>query len=241
VSAAAAQAIRERLEQKERLAARLTSDAGLAPALAELRHWQTQRLSATYADLRAEARYRPALDFFLSDLYGTHDFSPRDRDLRRAWRLMESTLPSPAMMVLADALELELLTLDLDSAVAASLRGAVVDSASYASAYRAADRRADRVRQIDLVVGLARRLSDVVRHAWIGRVLRLARGPAQAAGFALLQSFLERGFTAFAGLDDAQNFVNTIDRRERELMERLFASEPNPFESLDRAARAQAS
>jgi hypothetical protein len=236
-----AKSVRLRLEAKERLTTRLAADPSLAATLTALRRWQAERLATTYADLRAESRYRPALEFFLSDLYGTHDFSPRDHDLHRAWRLMETTLPQPAMVVLADALELELLTLELDANVAAKLRGSSVDDASYAAAYRAADRRADRVRQIDLVVGLARRLSEVVRYAWIGSVLRLARAPAQAAGFAVLRSFLERGFAAFADLDDASRFVRAIDERERLLMERLFAGDPNPFTTIETSAEVKAS
>jgi hypothetical protein len=49
------------------------------------------------------------------------------------------------------------------------------------------------------------------------------------AGFAALQDFLERGFAAFRKMHGATEFLSTIDRRERALMERIFAGDDAPF------------
>lgn len=145
---------------------------------------------------------------------------------------MEKSLPPQAMEILHDALELEVLTFELDTAVAAAIGCEKIDPQRYATAYRTVGRRADRERQIDLIVDLARRLGRMVHHAWIGRLLRLARRPAEAAGFAMLQSFLERGFDAFRQLGDATDFIAAIEARERGLMERLFSVAPEPFAGL---------
>lgn len=145
---------------------------------------------------------------------------------------MEKSLPPQAMEILHDALELEVLTFELDTAVAAAIGCEKIDPQRYATAYRTVGRRADRERQIDLIVDLARRLGRMVHHAWIGRLLRLARRPAEAAGFAMLQSFLERGFDAFRQLGDATDFIAAIEARERGLMERLFSAAPEPFAGL---------
>jgi hypothetical protein len=224
--------VRAWLERKERLAAQLAQDASLAPKLERLRNWQAARLAATYADLREDARHRAAIDFFLHDVYGTRSAALRTAHLRRAWALMEKALPTSAMEILRDALELEVLSLDLDARIAAALGPAPIDAQRYADAYRCAGRPAERERQIELVVDLARRLSQVVRHAWIARVLRLARKPAEAAGYDVLQSFLERGFAAFRQLGDASQFIAAIDSRERRLMQQLFANAPAPFAGL---------
>ena len=50
----------------------------------------------------------------------------------------------------------------------------------------------------------------------------MMRGPAQLAGLGELQSFLERGFTAFRSMRSAQAFLDTIIERERALSARLF-------------------
>ncbi len=57
----------------------------------------------------------------------------------------------------------------------------------------------------------------------------MMRKPARLAGFAALQDFLERGFTAFRKMHGAADFLATIDRRERELMDAMFAGADAPF------------
>jgi hypothetical protein len=59
-------------------------------------------------------------------------------------------------------------------------------------------------------------------------MLRLARGPAYAAGFAALQDFLERGFEAFRQLGGSEEFIRIVVMRERERMERWLAAQPAP-------------
>lgn len=233
MSRAVAGAVHDWLARKELLAAHLAQDASIAPALDRLRNWQAARLAATYADLRRDARHHAAVEFFLRDVYGTHDTRLLAADLRRAWRLMEKALPTAAMETLRVALELEVLTLDLDARVAAALGSAPIDAQRYAVVYRSVSRPAERERQVELIIDLARRLAQVVRHAWIGRMLRLARAPAEAAGFDVLQSFLERGFAAFRRLGDPSQFIGAIDSREHRLMQQLFMSAPAAFAGLE--------
>ena len=57
----------------------------------------------------------------------------------------------------------------------------------------------------------------------------MMRQPARLAGFGALHDFLERGFAAFGKMGDATEFLETIDVRERALMEALLAGEPAPF------------
>ena len=216
------QRIAAQMLRKQQLVAALAGDADMMARLQALRAWQSARLAATYADLRTDPRHQAAIEFFLDEIYGTHDFAPRDRELHRAWSILEKTLPTAAMRVLGDALDLELLSLELDCAVARALRTAVIDSGSYAEAYRAANRQVDRTRQLQLIASLARRLADVVTHPWIGQQLRIARPAALAAGFGVLQDFLERGFTAFQTLGDASTFIDVIETREGLLSRRLF-------------------
>ncbi len=223
------QTIVSHLERKEALAAALARDSELGERVRQLQEWQARRLATTYEDLLAESTYSAALRFFLTDLYGPHDFSPRNRELRRAWHSMERALPDAALHLLCDALELELLTLQLDAALARALPSECIETESYAVAYRAVGRGQDRDRQIVLIVGLARRLSGLTHHAWIGKMLRLARGPARVAGLGSLQGFLERGFEAFRGVSDPQTLAATIELRERTIMRKLLNGERDPF------------
>lgn len=211
------------LVRKRALEGRATAMPELAARLQELRTWQAERLARTYDDLRHDPRYSRAVEFFLTDLYGPHDFSPRDRELRRASRYLKRTLPGAARAALERAIELEVLSAELDHAMVAVLPRWPVTGGGYATAYRAVGRRDARERQIALAIAVGEDLDRVVRHAWVRSALRLARGPAQAAGFRVLQDFLERGFAAFAGMQDAQPFLQAIRERETQLMDKLFA------------------
>ena len=208
----------ERMHELQDLEAR---DAALASRLHQLRAWQSERLARTYADLTADPTQAPALEFFLTDLYGPHDFRRRDQDLARAGAILERTLPPSALGVLLDALALNVLSAELDHEMAQVLEGGAISPATYAAAYRRIGRFEDRRRQIELIVRIGERLARTVRQPLVGLALRAARAPAYLAGFGTLQEFLERGFGAFGRLGHEPTFLDTIRTRECALSEAL--------------------
>ena len=110
---------------------------------------------------------------------------------------------------------------------------------SYAAAYRRADRREDRQRQIWLIVAAGRELDALINVAGIGVALRAARLPARMIGVSALQNFLERGYRAFKAMGGAQELLRSIEQRETAIMQRLFAGSADPFRINDpiRSAR----
>ena len=201
-------------------------DLGLAERSRALAAFQSRRLATTHGDLRGSPRYRDAIDFFLADLYGPHDLSGRDEQVIRALDKLKRFLPTAALEALVRAFELHVLTMELDAATAAKLNGpAEPDEAAYAAAYRAAGRPTERELQIRLVGDIGALLDSVAHRPEVGLAIRLARGPAHAAGYGELQDFLERGYRAFRRMDGASEFLANIDQRERDLMRRLFAGE----------------
>jgi hypothetical protein len=218
------------IERRQLLEARACSSPELAQRLQQLRAWQAARLAHTYADLRADPQLSPAVEFFLSDLYGTQDFTRRNLELARAWRHLKRAVPRAALQVLGQAIELDVSTAELDLAMAAQLPPGNIDEARYAAAYRALDRPGERVRQIDLIIAIGEQLQRIARHPWIGLALRAAHGPAHAVGFGVLQDFLERGYAAFRGMQDVGRLLQTIRRRETQLMQSLLCAGDDPFE-----------
>jgi hypothetical protein len=209
-------ALDELLARSRRLEPAKSDSSDFVASLRELRAWQSARLGRTYQDFREDPRYSPAVEFFLTDLYGPQEFTERNRDLRRAWAYLKRALPAAAMQVLAQAIELDVLTLEFDHAMVRALGAASVTDATYAAAYRSVDDRARRTRQIDLIVGIGENLIRIVRRVWIGPLLQAAHIPAHAAGFGALQDFLERGFAAFRRMRDAERLLKAI--REREIL-----------------------
>ncbi|MBE5314542.1 MAG: hypothetical protein H4O13_03980 [Xanthomonadales bacterium] len=212
-----------------------TEPRNRSPWLPALQRWQAQRLKASFAAFLKRPDRRAAAEFFLSDLYGDQDVSGRDSAVARIVPRLIRLLPDDFLRTAADAIELGALSHAFDLRMVDCLvrgygeRPRVFDEALYAQVYRDCGLPRLRARQIDLIVEVGQSLDEAVRHPMLGRVLKLSRLPARAAGLWELQQFLERGFAAFAKLGGADEFLATIERQEREASRRLFAGHPQPF------------
>jgi hypothetical protein len=222
-----------RLEQELRAVQAERSGASRDPALAAartaLKQFQSQRLSETHADLLAAPDTRDAALFFFEELYGAHDLSQRDTDLGRIIPTMQRLLPVNALHTITEAIALDALSEQLDSAMARAL-GEQVDEPSYVAAYREVGTRAQRERQLELVQALGLSLCDLVRVPLLNTTLKMMRAPARLAGLGDLQQFLERGFNAFKRMKKPQDFVSTIVRREGKALENCYAGRRTPFD-----------
>lgn len=214
------------LARRRALEARSAAVAGLGARLRALRAWQARRLARTYEDLRRDPRYTAAVEFFLNDLYGPQDFSRRDQELSRAITPLRRALPAALLELLVKAVELDVLTVELDQGMLEHLPELPLTDASYALAYRALGGATARQRQLALTVSIGADLAGLVRHRWIGLALRAAHLPARAAGFGVLQQFLERGFAAFRRMGSARPLLEAIRERETLLMKALLQSGP---------------
>lgn len=192
-----------------------------------LKEWQAARLAQTYADLLASERYRPAAEFFLSDLYGPKDFRSRDEELARVVPVMVHVLPARALLTLLEAVRMDTLSESLDTAMVLALRDAGrtrdIDWPAYVAAYRSCGRRRDREQQIALIDKIGKTLDRLTRMPLIRVSLRLMNGPAHLAGLGALHDFLQRGFDAFSDMKGADEFLAIVTQRETELMKELFA------------------
>lgn len=209
------------------------SEQGLLPEIATLRDFQSRRLATTHADLLAHPRYRPAAEFFLTDVYAPRDFSQRDADMQRFYEGVSRVLPERAVSILADVVALANLTNELDERLARALvtELGVTDTITpeqYAAGYRLCDNYEDRRRQIKLIGDIGRGIDRLIHIPFVSVALRLAHAPAVLAGWGDLQHFLERGFGAFKHMKGAAEFLDTIDRREMAILDRIFAAHPEP-------------
>ena len=226
---------RTMLDRNQALAEETLRDGFPLAQFESLQAWQLDRLTTTFEDFYSQEGYRPAVEFFVSDLYGGLDFRERDQEMERVMSLMVRFLPDNALVALAEAFELQAISIehDVDMARYTSRAGlAGLDMADYCEVYLACSDRAGRERQILLIRKLGQDLQNLVDKPLINYLLRMLRGPAHAAGFGLLQEFLESGFASFRALEDADHFVDTIYEREWAAMERMFAGDPDPFRLL---------
>ena len=215
-----------------RLRAAYGGDAALRAPVLALKAWQAARLARTYADLHASERYRGATQFFLEELYGARDFSQRDTEIEHILPKLTRLLPEAALDTIAGAVELDELSEQLDTRVAAAHGAGAVDEASYAAAYRAASTAEERTRQIFLLDHIGHALDKLTRVPMLYTTLKLMRGPARMAGLNGLQQFLEQGFMHCKNMHGVDEFLGTIVSRETRVMERLFAGTAAPFAGL---------
>lgn len=222
------------LQHSEALRHQAVLGTALDPPLALLRAWQAGRLAQTYADLLADPQYRPAVLFFLSDIYAPRDFSQRDHDAERMHTFLARVVPAQMLRLLTEVITLNALTNELDRRLAGVLvdQLGVADTLTleqYAEGYRRCANYTERNRQIDLLLDVVSQVSEGARQPGVGLALKIARGPARRAGWVELFSFLERGYGAFRQIRDLPAFVGIIARRERDILSKIFAGAPNPL------------
>ncbi len=222
------------LQHSQEAQQQVVAETSLEPKLALLRTWQTERLTSTYADLLANPQYSPACRFFLSDIYAPRDFSQRDHDAKQLYNLLSRFLPASTLRLLADVVYATQLTNTLDQALLHALIEdlGVTDTITpenYAEGYRICDNYAERKHQIDLLLSILREVGNGARNPLVGFSLRLAKGPAQRAGWFEVHDFLARGYAAAHQVRDFETFAATIQERESTILERIFANHPDPF------------
>ncbi|MES2611621.1 MAG: hypothetical protein V4679_15345 [Pseudomonadota bacterium] len=226
----AAQTIRDSIADVNALRLHRTGDTPLGPAVATVKTLQARRFAGTYADLMASPAFGPAARFFLEELYSDRDYTARDQQFARIAGTLQTMFPRP---VVATAMALAVLhaqteNLDQDMGRAWLLADdhTAPEAVRYASAWRAVGQRAGREQQLARVLAMGRDLARLTRAPGLRTMLRMMRGPATAAGMGALQQFLEAGFDTFGQLarqrGAVEQFLATIDQRERALMHLLF-------------------
>lgn len=213
------------LERVGQVRRTMERDAGVAARVLAVKRYQHERFKLDYAQLLASARYGQAARFFLEDLYGPVDYAARDAEFGRVLPAMSRLLPQDVLCTVGELIELHALSEELDLQMALALASDVVDERSYRAAWRTVGRRDARERQLALLLRIGGALDRHARTMMLAATLRLMRAPARAAGLSRLQSFLERGFAAFASMRGAADFLGAIAANEQAVAEALFRPE----------------
>jgi len=212
---------------------RRAADVVLAHRVQGIKLYQHNRFADTYSDLSSEPGSAAAVRFFLEELYGPGDFTHRDTQFARIVPALVRLFPRDIVGTVRTLAELHALSEQLDTAMAIVIApamakepaGAVLDGATYRQAWQAVGRPDAREKQISLMLEVGHALDRYTRNPLLRHSLRLMRTPAQAAGLAALQQFLERGFDTFRALRGAAGFLHVVANRERAQAALLFAAD----------------
>ena len=223
----------KKLEQQLRLVAEERQAAKREPALmaarVALKRYQSARLAVTHADLLANPNTRDAAQFFLEELYGSHDLSQRDVDLERIIPTLQKMLSYESLHTITEAIVLDALSERLDTAMARVL-GTEFTDGMYIAAYRTATTREEREKQLELVQQLGDSLCELVKVPLLAVTLSIMKAPARLAGLGQLHQFLDRGFSTFKKMKKPAQFVESIVGRERQVMTRIYEGRMEPFD-----------
>lgn len=203
--------------------ARRAVDPALAARVLAVKRYQHERFARTYQDLLASPRYQRAARFFLEELYGPGDFTRRDDQFARVVPGLVRMFSDELVATVGAVARLHALSEQLDSAMGDECGDAnPLGHDAYAGAWRQVGRAADRERQIALILEVGRALDRYTRKPLLRQSLRLMAGPARAAGLGALHEFLVSGFETFREMRGGEEFLATIDLRERALAAGLF-------------------
>jgi hypothetical protein len=208
----------------------IADKAGFMNTIRAVQKWQCKRLLASHQEMYQQTRFKPAVEFFINELYGPNDFSQRDQDIARIVPKMSKFLPEKALRSLASALHLNTLSFELDFDLAKKLVNTEINRDTYALAYISCDNLVNRQQQIDYIRALGNDLADVVKIKGISSLLFLSRKPAKMAGVLALHEFLEKGFKSFKNLGNVADFIVPIANKEHQIMQQLAnPNSPNPL------------
>jgi hypothetical protein len=229
--------IRSAVDRVGQLRQRATQRPGLAEAVSEIKHIQARRFQGTYADLLQTPQYQPAALFFLNELYSDKDYTQRDAQFSRIAGALERIFPEQVIHTAVSLAQLHALTEELDFSMAEQWLShrAGTDAARYVAAWRIVARRSDRQLQLTSTLEVGAELDRLTRKHGLRTMLRMMRRPANMAGLAALQQFLESGFDTFATMGKQEgavsNFLALVNTRESLLIEALFDASTNYCEA----------
>lgn len=230
----AAQTIRDCIADVTALRLHRTGDASVGAAVGRIKRLQALRFRGTYADLMGSPSFGPAARFFLEELYSDTDYTERDLQFGRIAGTLQTVFPQ-AVVATAVALavlhaQTEALDQDMGRAWLAHADAGLGDAARYTAAWRTVGQRHARQEQLQRVLAMGNDLAHLTRTPGLRMMLRMMRGPANAAGMGALQKFLEAGFDTFGQLarqrGGVEQFLATIEAREAALMAQLFDAPP---------------
>jgi hypothetical protein len=209
---------------------KIAEEAELMTTIKAVQSWQCKRLLVSHQHMYQQKRFKPAVEFFINELFGPNDFSQRDKDIARIIPKMSTFLPQKALQSLACALHLNTLSFELDFELAKRLVDTTINRDTYAKAYISCNNFASRQQQIDYIRNLGNDLADVVKIKGISSLLFISRKPAKMAGVLALHEFLEKGFKSFKNMGNVEDFITPLVNKEREIMQQIANPNcPNPL------------
>lgn len=213
------------------------TDPAIAKRLADVQHWQKERMQYTHADFFAQPEHHLMSRYFLNRLYGGPDFEVLAGQIARVIKYahkVEKIMPASAIQTGNSGVQLAVLAVELDEQVAIDLLAEygsdqpITDEMMRVS-YLKLDQAQARNHQLDLLDELGKNLDKYMRSFIVQSAFKMAKGLAYRHHFDPMYEFMQEGFEAMKPLDSAADFVKVFSDEERRIIARVHSGEPRPF------------
>ncbi|MES2663869.1 MAG: hypothetical protein V4629_11270 [Pseudomonadota bacterium] len=219
-----AENIRTDLERYLNLLHMQTAEQVLQFQVEALKNWQKQRLYRLYQDTFQDKGHREAVTFVIEDVYGGRDLAILAKEIRQALPIACRILPATLIEMAARAITLNALTAELDQELAThifknklhsshSIEVSLSDG-EYAQALIQTNQVRARIEVLHGGIQLAQEIDKRLRARWLPVTFRMAKKPANMAGFNTLYKFLERSFSVLDQVPNIERLVTKISNKE---------------------------
>lgn len=206
--------------------------------LQEVQAWQKQRMQATHSKQFAEKQNVLMSEYFLNRLYGGPDFDALAEQIARLMKYAhkaEKLIPENAVKTGTSGVSLAILAVQLDEQVAMQLLEdyhphEALNDEMMRLTYLKLDQGQSRLKQLDLLDQLGFSLDKYMRSFMVQTAFKMCKGAASKYNFNIMYEFMQDGFLAMKPLKSAEKFVKDFTAVERQIIHKVHAGDPHPFQ-----------
>ncbi len=215
-------------------------DPQLAERLDAIQRWQKRRMQHIHAKLFAVPEHQLMTQYFMTRLYGGPDFdvlAQQCAQVLNVAKILEGLAPDSTIKTAFQAVELTLLSIELDQSLAKLMTDDLLDDEHDITAndqqiiqlYLQANQAEERYRQLALLDNLGQSLDKYVHSRLIKSIFKFSKGLSSRNGLNEGYAFLDEGFVAMAPLKSAEVFIGQYTQGERAVIDLIYAGDANPF------------
>lgn len=206
--------------------------------LQDVQAWQKQRMQATHSKQFAEKQNVLMSEYFLNRLYGGPDFDALAEQIARLMKYAhkaEKLIPENAVKTGTSGVSLAIFAVQLDEQVAMQLLEdyhphEALNDEMMRLTYLKLDQGQPRLKQLDLLDQLGCSLDKYMRSFMVQTAFKMCKGAASKYNFNIMYEFMQDGFLAMKPLKSAEKFVKDFTAVERQIIHKVHAGDPHPFQ-----------
>lgn len=192
----------------------------------QVRKVQVERLRATYDDYFKNPEYTKIAKYFFEQIYGAGDKASRDAAFNKIYEKLSAAVNPKRITRVTQLKQLNELTDELDLRVAKEFIKArkkhAMTLADFETCYRALNNKEEREIQFQLLMETTRFFHKLAHVPLLGFVIKPTQFAARALGVEYIMEFFMEGYRSFKSVKNAEPFMQAIEDRERDYLNRLL-------------------